>query len=1015
MDTDAFLELLSKSGLVSDDKLDDALTLMEDTATPHQLADAEYVGKTLVDQGIITPWHLRQLLKRRYKGFFIRQYKILGLLGAGGMSTVYLAEHTLMQRRVAIKVLPKERLKKSAYLDHFVREAQVIATLDHPNIIRAYDIDREDDIHYIVMEFFEGLNLQKKVETEGPLAVPDIVRYVLQAAEALSYAHKIGIVHRDVKPGNLLVNSKNQVKLLDLGLAMIDQRLYSGNISSNFQESSILGTADYLAPEQAMNSQKIDSRADIYALGGVLYFCLTGHPPFPSGSISERLLAHQQKEPKSILLDRPNTAKDLVAICEKMMAKNPCDRQQSADEVIHDLQNWLIDHKQADPNEFKNTSVGFEPFAPVKDVIIEESTDAVDEKSTDNPEQVVDVVEIDYDSEDSEDSPTQSVQTIPVLPSGIGGSIPAIPTIPSVPKLPSLPSLPDNVKTAPSPTIPHLPPSLGTDNTPTLPTLPALPSGSDSPKLPQLSTKSDNGVQTEEISTLPKLPSIPTVPGQPTIPVIPTLKTPPILPPTPTKKDKPEKKEELEKVGSEIDEFLTRSDEISPFGTYDDDSVTSAGAGPLVFGDNNDFRVDLNEQDYDNSFGMKTDIDLSTHEEIVPLDDSILNPDSSMDLSGKTDVDLNGIGITQQPQIEPEKKPEPVAEEPKKPEVEPEKKPEPVVEEPKKPEPQPEKKQQQSIAKQPPKKPQGKPPVVETKKPPQPQPQQEKKQGPVKPEPPKQNAVKKASENKPESAIKVNEQIPLGQQPAGPQQTSGQQQIGMVRTPPPGKGENQRVLPGAAQQDSAQPSKLTEQEKVSIRPPDQTSVKQPAPKPQQIAKPKGPEVFPLVDESDDVGIFPIAGENAEEFKEVVKKSASGKSQPGSKPGQKKGPMNDDDYDQLLTNFVTSQLPVKKEFDDDPAVLLAMAEMEREKTAMEQKPQKTNKPGNIPGMKMKAPNKKTQEDEYDDASMPTGPVAIDRPFIPESWIASVPLWFWTVFGFAVVAVLLLIILLVTRTT
>ncbi|MGL6196214.1 MAG: serine/threonine protein kinase, partial [Thermoguttaceae bacterium] len=334
MNTETFLELLSKSGLVTDDQADDALALIEAVATKEQFRDGEFIGKAFVERGMITQWHLRQLLKRRYKGFFIRQYKILGILGAGGMSTVYLAEHKLMQRRVAIKVLPKERLKKSGYLDHFVREAQVIATLDHPNIIRAYDIDREDDVNYIVMEFFDGLNLQKKADTEGPLAIPAIVLYILKTAKALAYAHKVGIIHRDIKPANILVDSHDQVKLLDLGLAMIDDRLYSGNLSSNYKESSILGTADYLAPEQAINSRNIDARADIYGLGGVLYFCLTGHSPFPNGSISERLLAHQQKEPGSILKDRANTPKDLVDICMKMMSKNPDNRQQTADEVV---------------------------------------------------------------------------------------------------------------------------------------------------------------------------------------------------------------------------------------------------------------------------------------------------------------------------------------------------------------------------------------------------------------------------------------------------------------------------------------------------------------------------------------------------------------------------------------------------------------------------------------------------------------------------------------------------------
>ncbi|MGL6226696.1 MAG: serine/threonine protein kinase [Thermoguttaceae bacterium] len=344
MNVETFLDLLGQSGLVSEEQLDTAYHLLEENANSPEFQHADWIGQELQNRGMITAWQCRQLLKGKYKGFFIRKYRLLGLLGIGGMGSVYLAEHTVMQRRVAIKVLPRDRQKKGNYLDHFIREAQVIATLDHPNIIRAYDIDIEGDVHYIVMEFFEGIDLQRKVLKDGPLTVPMIVDYVRQAAEALHYAHQVGIIHRDIKPANLLVNARNQVKLLDLGLALIDPSQYSGHLSTDHRESSILGTADYLAPEQAINSQKVDFRADIYALGGVLYFCLTGHPPFPTGSVSERLLAHQLKNPTSILIDRPNTSDDLVQICEKMMSKDPNVRQQSAAEVALDLQNWLIEH-----------------------------------------------------------------------------------------------------------------------------------------------------------------------------------------------------------------------------------------------------------------------------------------------------------------------------------------------------------------------------------------------------------------------------------------------------------------------------------------------------------------------------------------------------------------------------------------------------------------------------------------------------------------------------------------------
>ena len=320
LSTDAFLDYLKRSQLTEDSRLAAAIKTIRENDHQDQFQDADYVASELVKQGLITNWHVRQLMKKKHKGFYLRQYRILGHLGSGGMSTVYLAEHILMHRRVAIKVLPKKRLANSNYLDRFVREAQAIASLDHPHIVRAYDFDRLDDIHYIVMEYFEGENLRQLVEREGPLPFEDAVNYLRQAAEGLEHAHRLGIIHRDVKPENLLVNDKGNVKVLDLGLALLDETAFNHQLSS-INEDKILGTADYLAPEQAIDSHNVDARADIYGLGGTLYFCLTGHSPFPNGTVSQRLLAHQREPVPSIFKDRPDAPQDLVEICEKMLAK----------------------------------------------------------------------------------------------------------------------------------------------------------------------------------------------------------------------------------------------------------------------------------------------------------------------------------------------------------------------------------------------------------------------------------------------------------------------------------------------------------------------------------------------------------------------------------------------------------------------------------------------------------------------------------------------------------------------
>ena len=346
-----FLEYLQRSCLLDERKFNVAKSKLREEIGPEKMLHLDAVTSWLVSQNYVTEWQVRQLLKKRYKGFFLRQYKILSHIGTGGMSTVYLAEHCVMQRQVAIKVLPKKKLEKSVYLERFIREAQTIASLDHPNIVRAYDIDQEDDVHYIVMEHFHGRNLQEVVSQDGVMPFEMAADYIRQAALALEYAHQAGVVHRDVKPGNVLVNNQGLVKVLDLGLALFNEHRFDGQLTL-VQDDNILGTADFLAPEQAIDSHNVDARADIYGLGGVLYFCLTGHPPFPTGTIPQRLLAHQHDEPQSIFVDRPEAPDSLVQLCKKMMAKKKEHRQQTAIEVVADMQDWLIGNGFADEMDF---------------------------------------------------------------------------------------------------------------------------------------------------------------------------------------------------------------------------------------------------------------------------------------------------------------------------------------------------------------------------------------------------------------------------------------------------------------------------------------------------------------------------------------------------------------------------------------------------------------------------------------------------------------------------------------
>ncbi len=254
------------------------------------------------------------------------------------MSSVYLAEHTRMADKRAIKVLPRTRVKDATYLARFQLEAKAIASLNHPNIVSAYDIDNEGDTHYIVMEYVQGVDLQVLVRRDGPRSPAEAALLLAQAADGLQHAHERGVIHRDVKPANILLDTNGRIRLLDMGLALVAaQDEESLTVVHN---ENVLGTADYLAPEQALNSHKVDHRADIYGLGCTLYFLLTGKPPFPEGTLAQRIAKHQREMPASIRKYRNDCPGELEGICVKMMQKEPEYRYQSAADVAEALRKF---------------------------------------------------------------------------------------------------------------------------------------------------------------------------------------------------------------------------------------------------------------------------------------------------------------------------------------------------------------------------------------------------------------------------------------------------------------------------------------------------------------------------------------------------------------------------------------------------------------------------------------------------------------------------------------------------
>ena len=325
-----FLDVIKKSGLIPEESLTAEIGRLR--ATPVGPQTVETLAAAFVDSGLLTRFQSKQVKLGRYKRFEVAsKYRLLELLGVGGMGAVYLCEHMYMKRLVALKVLPVEKLADPSALLRFYREARAVAALDHPNIVRAYDIDKFEQMHFLVMEYVDGVSIQEVVARHGPLDPYRAANYVAQSAHGLHHAHQLGMVHRDIKPGNLLLERTGFVKILDMGLArFFDQK--NDNVTEKFDNNCVLGTADYLAPEQAV-SNVVDIRADIYALGGTFYFMLTGQSPFPDGTIAAKLLSHQREEPRPVTEFRGDVPADLLAILDRMMRKDPEERYQTPEEL----------------------------------------------------------------------------------------------------------------------------------------------------------------------------------------------------------------------------------------------------------------------------------------------------------------------------------------------------------------------------------------------------------------------------------------------------------------------------------------------------------------------------------------------------------------------------------------------------------------------------------------------------------------------------------------------------------
>ena len=324
------LPIIRNSGVLTERQFTDVRSKVISGEYP---GDSKALAHQLVRDGLLTEYQTRRFLGGKSHGLLVGKYVILDRLGSGSMGRVYKAHHQLMGRVVALKIIAPEIVTNERVVARFQREMRLVGRLDHPNVVRAFDADQSNGILYIVMEYVTGQSLGQRLK-EGPLVPVDAVTYAAQAALGLAYAHEQGILHRDVKPSNLLLNDDRVVKVLDLGLGV----LMDGDSHATFATADgvAVGTVDYMSPEQACG-REVDGRSDLFSLGCSLYHLITGRQAFPGDSPIERLGRRINNRPVPITDLRPDLPSSLITVLDKLLANKPQDRYQSAGEAADAL------------------------------------------------------------------------------------------------------------------------------------------------------------------------------------------------------------------------------------------------------------------------------------------------------------------------------------------------------------------------------------------------------------------------------------------------------------------------------------------------------------------------------------------------------------------------------------------------------------------------------------------------------------------------------------------------------